>query len=175
MSGILTNGLDGLTLPFTGKELFPADTQSTAGAQPESVSVSYNQFFANSVALGTADTTGTTATLTSAMICANNAQKVIFVSSGSSTASTLTLPTVANLLDAYPHLYAVDADGDGVAFPYVLRFVNSNSQTATIATNTGWTSSGTLTAATTTWREFLVKFSSATAATITSIGTGTNS
>lgn len=43
MSGWLTNGLSLATLPFTGNERFPLDTQLTAGATPEMEAASLSQ------------------------------------------------------------------------------------------------------------------------------------
>lgn len=167
MSGILTNGLSTTPLPLTGNELIPVDTQLTGGQFPESGAVSTAQLqnFPGFAALATADN-GTTQTLTAAMIAAANARFVSHLSTGGATPS-LTLPTVAALLAAFPNLQAGTS--------YVLRIINANSGTATVVTNTGWTTSGTLTLATATTRDFLVSITSATAAVITSIGTGTNS
>lgn len=43
MSGWLTNGMSLATLPLTGNERFPVDTQLTAGANPEMEAVSLSQ------------------------------------------------------------------------------------------------------------------------------------
>lgn len=43
MSGWLTNGMSLATLPLTGNERFPVDTQLTAGATPEMEAVSLSQ------------------------------------------------------------------------------------------------------------------------------------
>jgi len=167
MSGILTNGLPTATLPLTGIEQIAADTQLTGGTYPESEFITTAQLanFPGFAAVATPDS-GATQTLTAAMIAAANARFVSHVSTGGST-PTLTLPTVAALLAAFPGLQ--------VGSSYVLRVINSNSGTATVATNTGWTTSGTLTLATNTTRDFVVAVTSLTAATITSIGTGTYS
>lgn len=113
--------------------------------------------------IATADN-GTTQTLTAAMV--SGAGNVVHVSSGGTTPS-LTLPLAASVIAALP--------GMAVGDTYVLRVINSNSGTATIVTNTGWTTSGTLTLATNTWRDFLIRKTAADALSITSIGTGTNS
>ena len=167
MSGILTNGLPASPLPLTGIELIPVDTQLASGLNPESAAVTTAQLanFPGFAAVATADN-GTTQTLTAAMIAVANARFVAHVTTGGSTPS-LTLPTVAALVAAFPGLQ--------VGSSYVLRVINSNSGTATVVTNTGWTTSGTLTLATNTTRDFLVSMTSLTAATITSIGTGSNS
>jgi hypothetical protein len=160
--------------PLTGSELIPMDTQAASGQMPETYAGSVTQIaqFAASgpsggPAVATADN-GSSQTLTAAMIGVANKNFVSHLSTGGSTPS-LTLPTVAALLAAFPGLVANSS--------YVLRVINSNSGTATIVTNTGWTTSGTLTLATNTTRDFVVQITSVSAATanITSIGTGTNS
>lgn len=175
MSGYTTNGLPAAVLPLTGNELFAADTQLTQGIAPESEAVSSAQlavFVANSAgfaAIGTADN-GTTQTLTAAMISAPNARFVSHLSTGGATPS-LTLPLATALLAALPNVV--------VGSSYLLRIINNNSGTATVVTNTGWTTSGTLTLATVTTRDFVVAFTNITsgsvAATLTSVGTGTTS
>lgn len=175
MSGYTTNGLPAAVLPLTGAELIAADTQLAQGIAPESEAVSTAQLatFANNAAgfavVATADN-GTTQTLTAAMISAPNARFVSHVSTGGSTPS-LTMPLATALLAALPNAV--------VGTSYVLRFINTNSGTTTIVTNTGWTLTGTLTLATNTTRDFLVTLTNITtgsvAATGVSIGTGTTS
>ncbi len=58
---------------------------------------------------------------------------------------------------------------------YVLRVVNANSGTATMAGGTGVTISGTATLATNTWREFLMTYTALNTFTMVSIGTGATS
>lgn len=176
MSGFNTPGLQAAVPPLTGSELAAFDTQLGQGINPESEAISVDQLSAytnnkpaGSPAIATADG-GSTATLTAAMIASAGSRFVVHVSTGGSTPS-LTLPLVTALLTALP--LAIVGTG------YVLRIINSNSGTATIVTNTGWTTSGTLTIATNTWRDFIVSVTNITsgsaAATITSVGTGTNS
>lgn len=43
MSGLYTNGMSLATLPFTGNERFPLDTQNNAGAYPETIAASLSQ------------------------------------------------------------------------------------------------------------------------------------
>lgn len=113
--------------------------------------------------IGTADD-GTTQTMTAAMISGGNI--TYHVSTGGTTPS-LTLPLATAMNTALP--------GMALTNSYVLRIINSNSGTATVVTNTGWTTSGTLTLLTNTWREFLIVKATATTYTITSVGTGANS
>lgn len=123
-----------------------------------------SQTFNNTeVKVATADD-GTSQTLTAAMITGGNT--TFHVSTGGAT-PTLTLPLATAMNTALP--------GMAINSSYLLRIINSNSGTATVATNTGWTTSGTLTLATTTWREFVITKATATTYTITSVGTGTNS
>ena len=55
---------------------------------------------------------------------------------------------------------------------YILRILSGGSGTITLTAGTGVTINGTATIATTTWREFLVTFVSATAMTFQNIGGG---
>ena len=84
-------------------------------------------------------------------------------------AANATLPTVASLVTALGQVAAGTA--------YRIRVINSSSGAFawTVVTNTGWTLAGTMSIAQNTWREFLITFQSATAATLQQIGTGTNS
>lgn len=80
-----------------------------------------------------------------------------------------TLPTVANLIAALPSV--VQANPVGITWQ--LRVINvATTQTITMTTNTGWTLSGTMTVATTTWRDFVVTITSATTASIQNAGGG---
>ena len=84
----------------------------------------------------------------------------------------LTLPTVANLIKALPSV--VQASPVGITWQ--LRIINTGTtQTLTVTTNTGWTLSGTQTIANNTWRDFVVTITSATTASIQSVGVGTQS
>jgi hypothetical protein len=80
------------------------------------------------------------------------------------------LPTVAAVVAAMGRTPAAGSS-------YRLRVINSSSGAFawTVTTNTGWTLAGTMTIAQNTWREFIITFASATAATLQSVGTGTHS
>lgn len=112
----------------------------------------------------TAANNGTTQTLTPAMLVGGSN---VFHTSAGGTTPTLTLPTAAAYLAANP--------GFAVGKSSRIRLINNNSGTATIATNTGWTLSGTMTIAAASWRDFIVTQTVAGALTLTSVGTGTNS
>lgn len=105
---------------------------------------------------------GTTQTLTVYMV--TGADFVSHVTTGAATPS-LTMPLATAIIAAIPNA----AVGDS----YVLRFINTNSGTATIVTNTGITTTGTLTLATNTTRDFIITVATATTLNMVSIGTGT--
>lgn len=113
--------------------------------------------------VATADN-GTTQTLTTAMV--TGGLQTFHASSGGTTPS-LTLPLGTDMDTALPDMR--------VGQSYLLRVINSNSGTATIVTNTGWTLTGTLTLATNTWREFVITKTGTGTYTGASVGTGTNS
>jgi hypothetical protein len=82
----------------------------------------------------------------------------------------LTLPTIANLIQALPAV--VQANPVGITWQ--LRIINVNTtQTLTVTTNTGWTLGGTMTVASQTFRDFVVTITSATTASIQAVGSGT--
>jgi hypothetical protein len=107
---------------------------------------------------------GTTQTLTAAMITGGT---LTYHTSTGGTTPSLTLPLGTAMDTALA--------GIPVGQSYTLRVINSNSGTATIVTNTGWTLTGTLTLATNTWREFVVTRTGVGTYTGVSVGTGTNS
>lgn len=112
---------------------------------------------------------GTTQALTAAMISSPGVAEVYHNSSGGTT-PTLTTPTAAAILATLPDAYVNSA--------WYLRVINANSGTATVAAGTGVTTSGTLTLATNTWRDFVLQVTgvgAAAAITMTSVGTGTYS
>lgn len=84
------------------------------------------------------------------------------------TAQNAQLPTVAALIAALP--------AEIVGQTYKLRVLNIGGSTSgvfTITTNTGWTLNGTMSIAVGAWREFIVKLTSLTAATLQNVGGGT--
>jgi hypothetical protein len=90
-------------------------------------------------------------------------------------AGTATFPTVTATVAA------IETAFPGVTVPanksVRLRVINSSGGNFawTITGGTGWTLAGTRTVAQNTWRDFLITFASGTAATLQSVGTGTNS
>lgn len=125
----------------------------------------YAQKFANTNSLIATPDDGTTQTLTAAMIVGGN-HNVYHVTTGGTTPS-LTLPLATAIDTALPSM--------AIGQSYTLRIINTNSGTATVVTNTGWTTSGTLTIATNAWREFVVTRTGTATYTITQVGTGTTS
>lgn len=107
---------------------------------------------------------GTTQTLTAAMVTGSG--QVFHTSTGGAT-PTLTMPTAAAIIAAIP--------GFQVGQAYVLRIINGNSGTATVAAGTGITTTGTLTLAAATWRDFVITYTGQGALSMVSVGTGTNS
>jgi hypothetical protein len=75
-------------------------------------------------------------------------------------ASTLTLPTVADMVAAIPGAYP------GMSFELVIGQTQAAAAAYTLTTNTGWTLSGQLTINQNVWRKFVVTLTSLTAATI---------
>lgn len=163
------SGGTGVTL--SGRTLVPGNsvgmfliTKSTTATYTMVGIGNYQQAFANAIgAVATADN-GTTQTLTAAMVVGGN--YTYHVSTGGTTPS-LTLPLATAIDTALPAMQTGQS--------YILRILNNNSGTATVVTNTGWTTSGTLTIATNVWRDFLVTKTDTATYTIASVGTGTNS
>jgi hypothetical protein len=110
------------------------------------------------------------ATLTAANIYAVGAVDVTLNMTGTlAGAANAQLPTVASLVTLIANPI--------VGQTYRLRVINSSSGNFawTVTTNTGWTLAGTMTIAQNTFRDFNVTLTSLTAATLQSVGTGTNS
>jgi hypothetical protein len=113
--------------------------------------------------VATADN-GTTQTLTAAMITGGN---LTYHTSTGGTTPSLTLPLGTAMDTALPNA--------PIGASYTLRIINTNSGTATIVTDTGWTLTGTLTLATNTTRDFVITRTAAGTYTGVSVGTGTTS
>lgn len=117
--------------------------------------------------------TATAATTLTALSVAGSAdQNTAFVNinmTGTLAAGApVTLPLATDLVAAQ-----AGVTGDS----YMLRIINSSSGAFawTVTTNTGWTLTGTMTVAQNTFRDFIVRFTSATTATLTTVGVGTYS
>lgn len=66
-----------------------------------------------------------------------------------------------------------DTPGASVGGSYRLRIVNRGNNTVTLTAGSGVSTSGTMTIATNTWRDFVVTFNTATTMTIQDVGAGT--
>lgn len=117
-----------------------------------------------------ANTTGFT--LTPQQV-AGAAQNFLNLTGTLGAAANAQLPTVASLIAALPQV----VQGSPVGISFQLRVINSSGAAFawTLTTNTGWTLAGTMSMAQNTWRDFIVTITSATTATIQSVGTGTQS
>lgn len=114
----------------------------------------------------TTNSATTDVTLDAANISGGRASVDLALTGALSGGAAVTLPTVAALL--------LTMDGPTVGSTYRLRITNNNGgQTWTVTTNTGWTLTGTMTVATNTWREFAVKITSTSAATLQNVAVGT--
>lgn len=92
------------------------------------------------------------------------AQNVFLAASGGTTPS-LTTRTATQLYGDVPNA--------SVGSSYFFRIINTNSGTLTLVMDASVTATGTLTVATNTTRDFVVTFTSATAATMKCVGVGT--
>jgi hypothetical protein len=105
-------------------------------------------------------------TATAANLSGSSADVVLDLTGNPAGAANVTLPTVAALQAAL--------HGAAPNSTYWLRIKNSaNTGTWTVVTNTGWTLTGTMTIATTTYRDFIVTFTSLTTAVLQNVGGGT--
>lgn len=111
----------------------------------------------------------TSFTLTGAQLSGGLASISILLTGTLGGAANITLPTVANLVAALAYAHS------GLSFGVRIINASAGAFAWTVVTNTGWTTSGTLTINQNTWRDFIVNLTSLTTATITSVGTGTYS
>ena len=115
-----------------------------------------------------------TATLTAANMTAAHDQ-VFVLMTGTTSGSTLTLDTVANLVAALQNQWGPGVSVIGAT--WVIRVINhGGTNTWTLTTSTGWgTLNGTQTVANNTWRDFVITITTLTTATWQSVGIGTES
>lgn len=107
----------------------------------------------------------TSTTLTAANITGAQQYVALSLTGAPVGAVNATLPTVANTV------IAMHAPSSASSFE--LRIINNSAQVWTVVTNTGWTTGGTMTLAATSWRDFIVKLTGLTTATIQTVGAGT--
>lgn len=147
-----TNAIFQCTNPAKGAAVW-VETAAGGGAVAD-VSAAYSA--ANSAVSFTA---------TAAQISGGSAFVELDLTGNPAGAANVTLPTVAALVAAIV--------GVGIGDSYVLRIKNSaNSNTWTVVTAAGWTLAGTMTIATTTWRDFTVTMTAAATATLQNAGGG---
>ena len=115
--------------------------------------------------------TNTTAFTASASQISGAAQTFFLLTGTLGSGQALTLPTVANLLAALP----ASVINTPIGLTWQLRVINNSSGAFpwTVTTNTGWTLSGVQTVANGTFRDYVLTITSATTATLTSVGGGT--
>jgi hypothetical protein len=145
-------------LPNPYVQVTAAQIAALADQAPASPSVGY-----------AALTATTNATLTAAQTQPGRDSIVVVDMTGTAAApSTLTLPTVAALVTAL--------GADFVAgMSWLMRVINHNADNDawTLTTAAGWTLTGTLSVAQSTYRDFVVTLTSATAGTVQDVGGGT--
>jgi hypothetical protein len=100
-------------------------------------------------------------------LSAGNMEGAAFCALLTSGATALTTRTAAQLFAVIPHAV--------IGISWIVRVINTNGSTLTLTMDASITATGTLTIATNTYRDFIVTFTSATAATMKQIGTGTTS
>ena len=108
-------------------------------------------------------------TLSAANIYAGSNETTLNMTGTLGAGANAQLPLVTALVSQIPNAISGQS--------YKLRIINSSGAAFawTVTTNTGWTLNGTMSISQNTWRDFYVTLTSLTAATIQSIGTGTQS
>ena len=117
----------------------------------------------------TALTNTTNATLTPAQVQPGRSGSIYVAMTGTAASpSALTLPTVAALVAALGTNFVA-------GMSWTLRVLNENADADawTLTTAAGWTLTGTMSVAQTTWRDFVFTLTSATAGTVQDAGGGT--
>lgn len=162
------------TLPLTGNELIPADTQLGNGLAPQTESISINQLAGYNLgdASYSANAATTSATATAAQIVGTppGGFVVLDMTGSLGGAANLTTPTAAALIAAAPNL--------GNTASYTLRIINETAATNawTLVGGTNVTVSGTATIAAASFTDWIVTFNKTAATptvTIQRAGSGT--
>lgn len=157
-----------LVTTLTGQELVPIINGGPQSAVVSVATLIQSVGTATLVSYTTNTATAST-TLTAANIDAGGVAETSLGLTGTlAGAANAQLPTVASLVAIQP------AFGAGASFK--LRIINTSSGafTWTVTTNTGWTLNGAMTIPQNTWRDFYITFTSATAAVLQTVGTGTS-
>jgi len=155
--GLYTNGLPQAgsvpnTLPLTGNELVPADTQLGGGLSPQTESISIKQLagaFAGAASYSANAATAST-TATAAQIAGNGGFVVLDMTGSLGASGVLTTPTASAIVAQLPNAL--------VGASYHLRIINETAATNawTLTAGTGVTVSGTATIAAASWTDFVV-------------------
>lgn len=160
--------LIGLLFPAVGPGIVPVIPDN--GAMPDQVGLVNAILGINPLqeAIYNADAATASKTLSGSEM--SGAAQVFLAFTGTFGAGgALTLPSIANLIAALPAV----VQANPIGLTWQLRIINvATTQTLTVTTATGWTLGGTMTIATTTFRDFVVTITSATTASIQAVGSG---
>ncbi len=177
--GFFTNGLPvagqapyTTTLPLTGVEQIPADTELSGGASPQSEAITTAQlgaFVSQTFSAGVYSAATNTSSFTATTAQTIGKPLVVLNLTGTlAAAANVTTPTAAQLWAAVGNAQAGQT--------YVLRVINNSSGAFawTLVGGTGVTISGTASVAQNTYREWLVTLTNSTTVSVQNIGAGTN-
>ena len=166
-SGFVYQGGVQILQTLTGTERVPIDNGGSVNVE---TTYQFGALSGNNSAYNTNSSTGSM-TLTAANVIGSFDAVFLNLTGALGGGANAQLPTVAAVAAATPA--GIVAAGQG----YTLVIINSSSNNFswTVTTNTGWTLVNTMTVAQNTTRTFIVNFTSPTAATLTSVGTGSYS
>ena len=166
-SGFVYQGGVQILQTLTGTERVPIDN---GGAVNVETTYQFGALCGNNSAYNTNSAT-TNVTLTAANVLGSFDAVFLNLTGALVGGANVQLPTVAAIAAATPA--GIVAAGQG----YTLTIINSSSNNFswTVTTNTGWSLVNTMTVAQNTTRTFIINFTSATTATLTSVGTGSYS
>lgn len=161
------------TLPLTGNELIPADTQLPFGLAPQTESISVNQLIGAAAGNATyaSNAATTAATVTAAQIAGGGNLHVMDMTGTLAGSAALTTPTAAQIIAVLPNFQVGDS--------YILRVINRTAATQawTLTGGSNVTVNGTATIAAAAWADWIVTLNQTLATptvVITSVGRGTN-
>lgn len=158
-AGLYTNGLPRagaspytFTLPLTGNETFPADTNLSGGLNPATEAVTTNQLLGAAAGISSYSANSATAstTATAAQIAGSGGFVVLDMTGSLGAAGVLTTPTAAQIIAQLPNLQSTAS--------YHLRIINETAATNawTLTAGTNVTVSGTATIAAASWTDWVV-------------------
>lgn len=158
-AGLYTNGLPTagssqypFTIPLTGNETIPADTNLTQGQNPATEAITVNQLVgvaAGNVSYSANAATAST-TVTAPQIAGNGGFVVLDMTGSLGAAGVLTTPTAAAIIAQLPNLQS--------GASYHLRIVNETAATNawTLTAGSNVTVDGTATIAAASWTDWVV-------------------